>query len=268
MRILAFESGGVTAVVGAVYLQQDMAELVAWAPLSQPRALGRELISLLDTVLREAGWKLEEVDLLVTGLGPGSWTSLRVGVTTARTLAQAHNLALVGVPSFDAMAAAAHSARLEKSSQGRTKKSKSKNEAGPQPCFLQILSPCRPGELYGKLFLSHPEYLGIAQAEWIASPERHVDAAFAQMLASDIHGELALCGESAAVDPVAKLLEASSDPCSILEIGPEHLVLELALAGAARFTSGDQDDPLTLVPLYLAPSNAERNLAAGTLKRR
>jgi len=73
----------------------------------RPAHAGR-LLALVEEVLGEAGW--EPVERIAVGVGPGSFTGLRIGIATARALAQARDLPLVGVSSLAALAAGAHAA--------------------------------------------------------------------------------------------------------------------------------------------------------------
>jgi tRNA threonylcarbamoyl adenosine modification protein YeaZ len=58
-------------------------------------------------VLADAGVTLAELDAVVTGLGPGPFTGLRVGIVTAAAIADARGLPVVGVCSLDAVGSGA-----------------------------------------------------------------------------------------------------------------------------------------------------------------
>ena len=68
---------------------------------------GSSLTKAVDELLAAAGLGLEGLSGIALGLGPGSFTGLRIGVAYAKGLALASGLPIVGVPSLDAMAACA-----------------------------------------------------------------------------------------------------------------------------------------------------------------
>jgi tRNA threonylcarbamoyladenosine biosynthesis protein TsaB len=65
------------------------------------------LLSLLEAVLEEARIEWPQVSRLAVGVGPGGFTGLRIGIATARALAQARDLEVVPVGSLHALAAGA-----------------------------------------------------------------------------------------------------------------------------------------------------------------
>jgi tRNA threonylcarbamoyladenosine biosynthesis protein TsaB len=69
------------------------------------------LLGLVERVLREAGVAWDDVSRLAVGVGPGGFTGLRIGVSTARALAQARGLEVVPVSSLEALAAGAASSQ-------------------------------------------------------------------------------------------------------------------------------------------------------------
>lgn len=65
------------------------------------------LLVLVEEALAAAGASWDAVERLAVGVGPGGFTGLRIGIATARALAQARALPLVGVSSLEALAAGA-----------------------------------------------------------------------------------------------------------------------------------------------------------------
>jgi tRNA threonylcarbamoyladenosine biosynthesis protein TsaB len=72
-------------------------------PGARPAHAAR-LLSAAGEALAAAGVAWADVDRLAVGLGPGSFTGLRIGIATARAVAQARGLPTVGVSSLDALA--------------------------------------------------------------------------------------------------------------------------------------------------------------------
>ena len=72
-------------------------------PDGRPRH-GPELIGLVEELVEGLGdW--DRVGLVAVGVGPGSFTGIRIGVATARAVAQARGLPIASVPSTGALAA-------------------------------------------------------------------------------------------------------------------------------------------------------------------
>jgi tRNA threonylcarbamoyladenosine biosynthesis protein TsaB len=65
------------------------------------------LLEDLDALLRQASARTADVDALAVGIGPGSFTGVRVGLATARGLALALGVPAAGVSTLDALAAGA-----------------------------------------------------------------------------------------------------------------------------------------------------------------
>lgn len=73
----------------------------------------RRLLALAEDALAETGGGWSSVTRIVVGLGPGTFTGIRVGVATARAAALASGADVVGVPSSAALAAAARATGVE-----------------------------------------------------------------------------------------------------------------------------------------------------------
>ena len=109
MRILAWDTSSLSGAIAALEIKSaDSAapflKLLAEWSLQIEVKHSDSLLWGIHTTLEAARWKLSDVDLFGVGLGPGSFTGLRVGITTARTLAHTLNKPLVGVSSLLALA--------------------------------------------------------------------------------------------------------------------------------------------------------------------
>ena len=98
MLTLAFDTATDVATCALVRDEQVLGERVS-------RAL--TVLADADELLREAGVVPADLDLLVVGTGPGSFTGLRIGLAAARGLALALDLPAAGVSTLDALAAGA-----------------------------------------------------------------------------------------------------------------------------------------------------------------
>ena len=63
-----------------------------------------ELIDTVTSVLEQAGFALADVKTFLVGRGPGSFTGVRIGISTAKGLARGANVPLLGVSTLDACA--------------------------------------------------------------------------------------------------------------------------------------------------------------------
>jgi tRNA threonylcarbamoyladenosine biosynthesis protein TsaB len=102
MRVLAVET---SSLAGGVALLDD-ARLVAEYVLDVSVTHSERLMSAVDRVLGDARWTPRELTGLAVAIGPGSFTGLRIAISTVKGLALALDLPIAAVPTLDAMAAA------------------------------------------------------------------------------------------------------------------------------------------------------------------
>jgi len=103
MRVLAIET---TERVGSLAAMCDR-NLLAQLDLSRQQRTAQSLAPGLRTLLKEVGWQPGDVELVAVTIGPGSFTGLRVGLTTAKTFAYAVGAEILGVDTLQTVAAGA-----------------------------------------------------------------------------------------------------------------------------------------------------------------
>jgi len=97
--LLAIDTSGATASV-AVYRDQILAESV-W---QSGRAHSSQLLPAIESMLRLAGVARADISAIAVAGGPGSYSGLRVGVSTAMGLSVALGIGVMQVPTLDVIA--------------------------------------------------------------------------------------------------------------------------------------------------------------------
>lgn len=105
MNVLGFDTS--TAAPSACLLRDDgqaFEVIPSDEHLLGPPGHARELMPSVAKVMADAGLGYEDLDAIAVGVGPGTFTGLRIGVATARALAHAEGIAVHPVSSLAALA--------------------------------------------------------------------------------------------------------------------------------------------------------------------
>lgn len=97
--ILCIETGTDICSVG---IARD-GELMSLRESDQGRDHAKQVAVFVDELLRETGVKPDELDAVAVGMGPGSYTGLRIGVSFAKGLCYGLNIPLLAVGSLEAL---------------------------------------------------------------------------------------------------------------------------------------------------------------------
>lgn len=97
MNILAIETTGAEASVAVI---NEKGEVFMEASDQKLNHL-QNLMPMVDILLQKRGMLIDDVDYIAVSEGPGSFTGIRIGVSSARALAQALNLKTISVPTLE-----------------------------------------------------------------------------------------------------------------------------------------------------------------------
>jgi tRNA threonylcarbamoyladenosine biosynthesis protein TsaB len=100
MHILALETSDLSGSVAALI----DGHVVACRDLDSTTRSAQSLAPAISELLAEIGWRPSDVLLVAVGVGPGSFTGLRVGVTTAKMFAYAVGAEVLGVNTLEVIA--------------------------------------------------------------------------------------------------------------------------------------------------------------------
>ena len=104
--VLAFDTANEVIAIGVGVLHEEARaiELVAHAEIEARRQSNTQLIPRIDVLLAENGIARGDIACVCVGRGPGSFTGVRIAMATAKGIASALEVGLVGVSSLDAVA--------------------------------------------------------------------------------------------------------------------------------------------------------------------
>jgi tRNA threonylcarbamoyladenosine biosynthesis protein TsaB len=102
--ILAIETSGRHGSVAILLAGADGVLCLNQIVLTGDERTAQALAPAIQTLLSESGWSPQSVDLVVVAVGPGSFTGLRIGVTTAKAFAYAADAEILGVNTLEVLA--------------------------------------------------------------------------------------------------------------------------------------------------------------------
>jgi tRNA threonylcarbamoyladenosine biosynthesis protein TsaB len=233
MRILALETATSACTVAVV----DHGNVLVESFLQVPRAHSTRLMPLVAQAVTDSGIAKQDLDAIAVGVGPGSFTGLRIGLSTAKGLAFALGKPTVGVSTLKAMAYG----------------------TGAQLGLVVPMLDAKRGEVFTAVYAagsSDPN----TWAELIPPSHMHyakLGDEIAALRAGLRHTWqfVTCCGD---VAPKYAPELGLGDP---VRLAPAGAMLPRAWAvaalGQAMLASGQASDPEALAPIYLRKSEAE-----------
>lgn len=224
MRLLALET---TELIGSVAVWEGD-RLLRELRLPEGQRSAASLVPGIAELLAQVGWRPRDVDVVAVGIGPGSFTGLRVGLTVAKSFAYCVHSAIIGVNTLEVIAAGVP------------------REMDP----VAVLMDAQRGEAAVGLFCRDAEGWPIAQFDWQVVP---------------LQGWLEILppGTWLAGPMLRKYL--APVPGHLRVVPSEHWApraAEVARLAARRYQQGGRDDLWKLLPLYSRKSHAEEKWEA------
>ena len=107
MRCLGIETSSRRGSVALVQVRPQGVEVVGVRFHEEVNRHGERILPLVEELLSEAGWSLTSIERVGVGIGPGSFTGLRIGVALSQGIGLGLGCPVIGVSSLRAMARAA-----------------------------------------------------------------------------------------------------------------------------------------------------------------
>ena len=236
--ILGIDTASPTASVALVAEGKLVLEEVRSAPKQSARLLSKShgnhaeiLLPLIDTVLTRGGLSLSEISAFAVSIGPGSFTGLRIGLSTVKGLAYGWEIPVIGVPTLLAMAT---------------------RVSGWEGLVCPILD-ARKKEVYAALFREKAGTLERLTPYLVSS----LDAIIDKVRALGDRKPALFIGDGIKV--YGDLIATALGERAVLTLGEgcPSTACAVAQLGEARLKGLEVDSVGTMIPLYIRPSEAE-----------
>lgn len=222
MLILGIET---STPVSSVALGSEQG-IIASMSLARGRGHAEFLTPAIKHITEQAGVSLSQLAGITVGLGPGLFTGMRVGIATAKSLAQALNLPVVGISSLDLLAF----------------------DVRYTPRLIVAVIDARRGEIFTAFYRSAPGGIQRVSDYHVEKPERLVSEV-------SYHGGDVLYVGNGALVYRDVLTDGRAEIAAISRAFPSASALvELALP---RFMREETDTLFNLEPMYLRKADVQ-----------
>ena len=227
MRVLAIDT---STLLGGVAIMDDLSGLIAEARLNVKSTHSERLMTAIDYVLKQSGYRLSDMDFFAVAIGPGSFTGLRIGLSTVKGFSYATGKPIVSVPTLEALAQNFPFCRYP----------------------VCTMLDARKKEVYVALFEWEGEGFIRLMPEMSVKVEE-----FLKSLRGDNYRKVVFTGDGAILyrDEIINYMGESA-----IFPSPEKMVTSPANAagiGMQKALRGEFSDPIRLVPFYIRRSEAE-----------
>ncbi len=100
MKVLTIDTSSKNAIVAITENEEKVIELNN----TEEKTHSQKLMPMIDEAFQKSNLALENINLIVCCLGPGSFTGVRIGIATAKAFADSKNIPVVGVNSLEGLA--------------------------------------------------------------------------------------------------------------------------------------------------------------------
>lgn len=274
-KYLAWDTASVSGVIAAIEVRGNTyREVVSWSLSLETSRHSERLLWSIDTVLQSAGWKLEDLSGIAVGIGPGSFTGIRIGVTTARILAKTLGIEVVPFSSL-ALLSRGVIAAIDEGIELFPKQQKSLEST-----LLIACTDATKGEWFTCMgrakavrdCLTHaegdiPGVWGVGVVEKVFTPEELFAEIKAKLKKMGASAKWVAVGQS--VERYPELWETLPQKSRVVfesEVLKKTQATHLAKLVFQAVKQGLKRDPSSLKPRYLRGSEAEVKLQKGLLK--
>ncbi|MBI4685217.1 MAG: tRNA (adenosine(37)-N6)-threonylcarbamoyltransferase complex dimerization subunit type 1 TsaB [Nitrospirae bacterium] len=227
MKILAIDT---STMLGGIAITDDE-RLIAESRLNVKSTHSERLMTEIEHCLKQSGLKISDIDVFAVAIGPGSFTGLRIGLSTVKGFSYATGKPIVSVPTLETF-------------------------AWNFPYSKYPVSPmldARKKEVYAALFRWENETFLKVKRETSVKPDEYLLDVLSQMPDE----KFIFTGDGATLykDKITEILGEKAIFASTAKMVPAPS--NVAVLGLKKALQKEFSDPLRLIPFYIRRSEAE-----------